>query len=434
MHTNPAKNIRVNVFTFGCAKNTYDSEVLLGQLKYNNIAVVHEEELKINDVVIVNTCGFVNDAKQESVNSILEFVEAKNQHQIKAVYVIGCLSERYKADLEAEIPEVDSYFGVHSIEEVVATLGGRFKKEILGERLLTTPAHYAYLKISDGCNQKCSFCAIPGIKGVHRSVPIEELVAQTEALVQRGVKEIILIAQDTTYYGLDIYGKRRLAELLTLLSDIKGLEWIRLQYTFPTNFPKDVFAVMASRSNICNYIDIPLQHISSHLLKKMKRGINKEKTIELVKSIRKSLPGAAIRTTFIVGHPGESEEDFDELYEFIQEMEFDRMGVFTYSHEEGTESFRMDDSIPEVVKDERANILMALQRDIALKKNRDKVGTEIRVLIDRKEGDHFVGRTEMDSPEVDNEVLINTKNKLNIGDFYTVRIQSATDYDLEAEL
>lgn len=432
MFSNPVKNIRINVYTFGCAKNTFDSELLLGQFKSNKISVVHEAELDPSDVVIVNTCGFVNDAKQESIDSILEFVEAKNQNQIKSLYVIGCLSERYKEYLEMEIPEVDSYFGVFKMEQIVQKLGASYRKEILGERYLTTPSHYAYLKISDGCNQKCSFCAIPGIKGEHTSVAYEELVNKAKALVNQGVKEIILIAQDTTYYGLDLYNKRRLAELLTDISEIEGLEWLRLQYTFPTHFPMDALDVMASSHKICNYLDIPLQHISDHLLRKMKRGITKEKTIQLLKTIRAKIPNIAIRTTLMVGHPGESNEDFDELCEFVREMKFDRLGIFTYSHEEDTVSYKYKDDIPEVVKDERASQLMSLQRDISFRKNQKLMGSEIRVLIDKMEGDYFVGRTEFDSPEVDNEVLIDSRESLEIGNFYTVRVTSATDYDLIA--
>jgi ribosomal protein S12 methylthiotransferase len=432
MHSNPKKNIRFNVFTFGCAKNTYDSEVLLTQLHHNGFPIIHEAELSPNDIVIINTCGFINDAKQESINAILEFAEAKNDEKIKGVYVFGCLSERYKEELANEIPEVDAFFGVYSLNEILDHLKLEYKKHLVGQRVLTTPSHYAYLKIADGCNQKCSFCAIPGIKGSYQSVPVEELVSQAEMLVEHGVREIILIAQDTTYYGLDLYGKRKLADLLNALADIPDLQWLRLQYTFPAKFPEDVLETISKRKNICNYIDIPLQHISNNLLGKMKRGINKSKTKALLEQIKATIPGVAIRTTFICGYPGETEADFDELYEFVKEMQFDRMGVFTYSHEENTAAYKQNDDIPEVLKEERANILMSLQRNISLQKNQQKTGQFLEVMIDRMEGENYIGRTEFDSPEVDNEVIVDSATPLNPGEIYRVKITSASDYDLIA--
>lgn len=426
---------KVNVITLGCSKNLVDSESLLRQLESNGFKVFHDSN-EPSEIVIINTCGFINDAKQESIETILSFEDLRNQNKIEKLFVFGCLSERYKKELEQEIPVVDKYFGVYDLEELVESIGGHYKKELVGERMLTTPKHYAYLKISEGCDRTCSFCAIPLIKGKHKSRPIEELVKETEYLVKQGVKEIILIAQDLSYYGLDIYKENKLAELVNTLSDIKGVKWIRLHYTFPANFPKDVIQVMKSKKNVCKYIDIPVQHISSKILKDMRRNITKEQTYELIRYFRKEIPDMTLRTTLLVGHPGETDEEFNELIEFIKEVKFERLGVFTYSEEENTYSaINFKDDIPASIKQARMDELMDIQRDISNELNTNKIGKSYKVLIDRIEGEYFIGRTEFDSPEVDNEVVIKSPNKkLKVGEFYNVKIKSADDFDLHAEI
>jgi ribosomal protein S12 methylthiotransferase len=431
MRTRPNVKARVNVITLGCSKNTFDSETLMGQLHSNSIEVVHEEKLKRHDTVVINTCGFIDKAKQESIDTILQWSEAKRKGKIDKLVVMGCLSERYREDLQAELPEVDAFFGTRELPQVMAALGADYKHELLGERLLTTPSHYAYFKIAEGCNRPCSFCAIPLMRGGHASTPIEELVGRAKGLAANGTRELILIAQELTYYGIDLYGKRRLDELLRSLSDIEGIEWIRLQYAYPSQFPLDIIDVIRERSNICNYLDMPLQHISDNVLKTMRRGITSRKTYELIDSIRQKLPELALRTSLLVGHPGETEKDFEELLQFVKDIKFDRLGVFNYSHEENTHAGTLEDTIPEEVKQERADILMEAQRDISLQKNLAKIGKEYKVMIDRHEGSHWVGRTEFDSPEVDNEVLIESENAYaRIGDFVNVRINDALEYDL----
>ena len=424
----------------GCSKNLVDSEVLMTQLKANKYDVVHESEKEDSSIVIINTCGFIDNARQESIDTILHYVNAKQHGNVDKVYVTGCLSERYRPELEKEIPEVDGYFGTRDLPRLLKTLKADYKHELVGERLLTTPNHYAYLKISEGCDRKCSFCAIPLMRGNHISVPAEQLVLQAKNLVKNGVKEIMLIAQDLTFYGLDIYGKRNLSELLYKLSDVEGLEWIRLHYAFPSGFPMDAIDAIKNCSNICNYLDMPLQHASDNMLKAMRRGITKEKSTKLVETIKEKVPGIAIRTTFLVGYPGETEKDFEELMDWTSAMKFDRMGAFTYSHEENTHAYKADDDVPEDVKKERAGLLMEVQRGISHKLNKKKVGKELKVLIDRKEGDYFIGRTEHDSPEVDNEVLVDCRDTrygvptyLRVGDFATIKITSAEDYDLFGE-
>ena len=424
----------MNVITLGCSKNLYDSEVLMGQLKANNFDVVHDSNSGEYGVVVINTCGFIENAKEESINTIIDAVEAKNQGLIDRVYVTGCLSERYKKDLEADIPEVDQYFGTRDLGKLLKVLKADYKKELVGERLLTTPSHYAYLKIAEGCDRPCSFCAIPLMRGKHQSKSIEELVKNAEALVEKGVKELLLIAQDLTYYGIDLYGERKLADLLRKLSDVQGVEWIRLHYAFPTGFPLDVLQVMKERDNICNYLDMPLQHISTSVLKSMKRGTTKEKTNALIEQIRKEVPGIAIRTTLIAGYPGETEADFEELCQWVEEQRFDRLGIFTYSHEENTGAFKLEDDVPEEVKKLRAERVMDIQMGISHELNQNKIGKEFRVLIDRKDGEAYFGRTEFDSPEVDNEVVIAANQKLQIGAFYTVKITGADHYDLQGEV
>lgn len=434
MITNPYKNRRINIVTLGCAKNIYDSEILKSQLSDNSIQAVHNAEIKKNDVVVINTCGFINDAKEESIDSIVYYSEKKKKGEIKELFVIGCLSERYKDELKNEIPDVNEYFGVYELPEILNRFGVNYKKELIGQRQIPESGHYSYLKISDGCDHKCSFCAIPLIKGKHISQNIEEIIAEAKNLVSKGVKEIILIGQDTTFYGLDKYGKRKLADLMLSLSEIKGLEWLRLQYTYPTNFPFEVLDVIASKANICNYIDIPFQHISDNMLSKMKRGINKKKTLELIKKIRSIIPNVKIRSTFIVGFPGETDEDFDELMDFIREVKFDRLGVFTYSHEEDTYAYKFEDDVTDEIKAERMNLLMAAQQKISLELNLNEVGKTLKVIIERKEGDIFVGRTEFDTPEVDNEVLISSEKELKIGCFYDVKITEAMEYELIGHL
>ncbi|NVN19579.1 30S ribosomal protein S12 methylthiotransferase RimO [Muricauda sp. HICW] len=431
MRTKSLKKHKINVVTLGCSKNVYDSEVLMGQLRANNKEVAHEEE---GNVVVINTCGFIANAKEESVNTILEYVQKKEAGAVDKVFVTGCLSERYKPDLEKEIPNVDQYFGTSELPNLLKALGADYKHELIGERLTTTPKNYAYLKIAEGCDRPCSFCAIPLMRGKHRSTPIEDLMAEAEKLAAKGVKELILIAQDLTYYGLDLYKKRNLAELLQALAKVDGIEWIRLHYAFPTGFPMDVLEVMRNEPKICNYIDIPLQHISDAILKSMRRGTTYAKTTQLLKDFRGAVPEMAIRTTLIVGYPGETEEDFETLKNWVKEMRFERLGCFTYSHEENTHAYNLEDDVPEEVKQERANIIMEIQSQISWELNQEKIGQTFRCIIDRKEGSHFVGRTEFDSPDVDNEVLIDaTKHYVKIGDFVNIEITDASDYDLFGE-
>ena len=403
MRTKSLKKNKINVVTLGCSKNVYDSEVLMGQLKASGKDVVHEEE---GNIVVINTCGFINNAKEESVNTILEFMQKKEDGEVDKVFVTGCLSERYKPDLQKEIPNVDKYFGTTELPLLLKALGADYKHELIGERLTTTPKNYAYLKIAEGCDRPCSFCAIPLMRGKHKSTPIEEIVIEAEKLAAKGVKELILIAQDLTYYGLDLYKKRNLAELLEALVKVDGIEWIRLHYAFPTGFPMDVLDVMNSEPKICNYLDIPLQHISDSILKSMRRGTTKEKTTKLLKEFRKAVPNMTIRTTLIVGYPGETEEDYQTLKEWVKEMRFERLGCFTYSHEENTHAYNLEDDVPQEVKQDRANQIMEIQSQISWELNQEKIGETFKVVIDRKEGTYFVGRTEFDSPDVDNEVLI----------------------------
>ena len=431
MRTRSIKKNTINVVTLGCSKNVYDSEVLMGQLKAGGKNVVHEQE---GNIVVINTCGFINNAKEESINTILDYVQQKEAGLIDKVFVMGCLSERYKPDLEKEIPDVDQYFGTSELPALLKVLGADYKHELIGERLTTTPKNYAYLKISEGCDRPCSFCAIPLMRGAHISTPIEALVTEAEKLAAKGVKELILIAQDITYYGLDLYKKRALADLLCALVKVEGIEWIRIHYAFPTGFPMDVIEVMKEEPKICNYLDIPLQHISDPILASMKRGTTQEKTTKLLKKFREAMPEMAIRTTLIVGYPGETQADFEALKSFVQEMRFDRLGCFTYSHEENTTAYELEDDVPEEVKLARANEIMEIQSQISWELNQEKIGKTFRCLIDRKEGNHFVGRTEYDSPDVDNEVLIDAKKHyVKIGDFIEVKIIDATDYDLYGE-
>lgn len=431
MRTRSIKKNTINVVTLGCSKNVYDSEVLMGQLKAGGKEVVHEKE---GNIVVINTCGFINNAKEESINTILDYVQQKEAGLVDKVFVMGCLSERYKPDLEKEIPDVDQYFGTSELPALLKVLGADYKHELIGERLTTTPKNYAYLKISEGCDRPCSFCAIPLMRGAHISTPIEDLVTEAEKLAAKGVKELILIAQDITYYGLDLYKKRALADLLRALVKVEGIEWIRIHYAFPTGFPMDVLEVMKTEPKICNYLDIPLQHISDKILTSMKRGTTQEKTTKLLNKFREAVPEMAIRTTLIVGYPGETEEDFQALKDFVKAMRFDRLGCFTYSHEENTTAYELADDVPEEVKLQRANEIMELQSQISWELNQTKVGKVFRCLIDRKEGNYFVGRTEYDSPDVDNEVLIDAKKHyVKIGDFTDVKIIEAADYDLYAE-
>lgn len=432
MRTKSIKKNKINVVTLGCSKNVYDSEVLMGQLKANNKEVVHEDE---GNIVVINTCGFIANAKEESINTILDYVQKKQDGTVDKVFVTGCLSERYKPDLQKEIPDVDQYFGTTELPSLLKALEADYRHELIGERLTTTPKNYAYLKIAEGCDRPCSFCAIPLMRGKHKSTPIEELVIEAEKLAANGVKEIILIAQDLTYYGLDIYKKRNLAELLKELIKVEGIDWIRLHYAFPTGFPLDVLEVMRNESKVCNYIDIPLQHISDSVLKSMKRGFGKEKINRLLKDFRERVPGMAIRTTLIVGYPGETEENFQELKQWVSDMRFERLGCFTYSHEENTTAYLLEDDVPEEVKMQRANEIMEIQSQISWELNQEKIDKEFKVIIDRKEGNYFVGRTQFDSPDVDNEVLINAKKSyIRSGDFATVKIISAEDFDLYAEV
>jgi len=428
MRTKSRTKNRINVVTLGCSKNIYDSEVLMGQLKAADKDVVHEGE---GNIVVVNTCGFIANAKEESVNTILEYAKQKEDGAIDKLYVMGCLSERYKPDLEKEIPDVDQYFGTTDLPHLLKVLEADYKHELIGERLTTTPKNYAYLKIAEGCDRPCSFCAIPIMRGKHRSTPIEDLVKESEKLAAAGVKELILIAQDLTYYGLDLYKKRALADLLLALVKIEGVEWIRLHYAFPTGFPEEVLDLMRNEPKICNYIDIPLQHISDKILKSMRRGTTKEKTTKLIDTFRAKVPGISIRTTLIVGYPGETEEDFQLLKEWVKEMRFDRLGCFTYSHEEDTHAYGLEDDVPQELKEARAEEIMELQSQISWELNQEKVGKTYRCMIDRKEASYFVARTESDSPDVDNEVLIDANTYyLRIGDFADITITEAADFDL----
>ena len=431
MRTKSIHAKKINVITLGCSKNIYDSEVLSGQLKANGKEVVQDGQ---GEVVVINTCGFIANAKQESIDTILRFVDQKNQGLVEKVYVTGCLSERYKEDLEKEIPDVDRYFGTRNLPELLKTLGADYKHELVGERLNSTPKHFAYLKISEGCDRPCSFCAIPLMRGSHRSTPIEDLVTEANALAAKGVKELILIAQDLTFYGLDIYKERTLAKLLKELVKVEGIEWIRLHYAFPTGFPEDVLDVIAEEPKVCNYIDIPLQHIADPVLKSMRRGTTKAKTDALLRKFRKSVPGMAIRTTLIVGYPGETEEDFEILKNWVKEMRFERLGCFTYSHEENTHAYKLEDDVPEDIKEQRAAEIMEIQGQISWELNQRYVGEVYQCLVDRAEDGYFVARTEFDSPEVDNEVLVDAKKHyLRVGDFVDVMIVEAADFDLYAE-
>ncbi len=425
---------KVNIITLGCSKNLVDSEVLSGQLMANEISVVHENKKLDHNIVVVNTCGFIDKAKEESVNTILDQLELKRRGKLDKVYVTGCLSERYRSDLEKEMPEVDAWFGTLELPLILKQFEADYKSELLGERLLSTPQHYAYLKISEGCNRTCSFCAIPLMRGKHVSRPIEELVKEAENLVKKGVKEIMLIAQELTYYGLDIYKKRELPKLLHALADIKGLEWIRLHYAYPSKFPMEILDVMAERDNICKYLDMPLQHASNNMLKAMNRNITREEMTELIKTIRAKVPGICLRTTLIAGFPGETDADIEELKEFLQEHRFDRVGIFNYSHEENTSAYDLVDDVPDEVKQLRAQEVMEVQQEISYEKNQEKIGQVFKVLIDKKEAGRYLGRTEFDSVEVDNEVVIHATRKLVIGDFVQVKITKAYDYDLEGEV
>ncbi|MDH4473031.1 MAG: 30S ribosomal protein S12 methylthiotransferase RimO [Fluviicola sp.] len=435
MKTKTLRKNKVNVVTLGCAKNTFDSEVLMAQLKANKFDVEHESTQDDASIVIINTCGFIDNAKQESIDTILRYADAKNEGLVDKVYVTGCLSERYKDDLEVEIPEVDAFFGTRDLPRLLKTLKADYKHELVGERLLTTPAHYAYFKIAEGCDRPCSFCAIPLMRGKHVSTPMDQLLTSAKSLAAGGVKEILLIAQDLTYYGLDIYKKRNLAELVDRLSDVEGIDWIRLHYAFPSGFPMDVLDVMNNRSNVCNYLDMPLQHGSTKILQSMRRGITREKTENLVEEIRQKVPGIAMRTTLIAGYPGETQADFNEMYSFVERTRFDRLGIFTYSHEENTHAFSLNDDVTDEVKRQRADEIMELQSGISYELNQAKVGNNYKVLFDRAEGDYFIGRSEFDSPEVDNEVLVKkSEGFVRIGDFANVQITSADHYDLYGKL
>jgi ribosomal protein S12 methylthiotransferase len=434
MKTRTLKKDKVNIITLGCSKNMVDSEVLSGQLIANDISVVHENAKKDHNIVVVNTCGFIEKAKEESINTILEQVDLKRRGKLDKVYVTGCLSERYKNNLEAEIPEVDAYFGTMELQNILKTFNADYKNDLVGERLLYTPQHYAYMKISEGCNRTCSFCAIPLMRGQHVSRPIESLVDEAKRLVDRGVKEVMLIAQELTYYGLDIYKKRELPKLLHALADVKGLEWIRLHYAYPSKFPLEIIDAIKERENICNYLDMPLQHAANNMLKAMKRQITREEMEELVGEIRHRMPGICLRTTLIAGFPGETRDDVEELKTFLQQMRFDRVGIFTYSHEEGTSAHDLVDDVPAEEKEARAQEIMEVQQEISLEKNQEKVGKTFKVLIDKKEAGRYLGRTEFDSVEVDNEVIIQSNKKLTIGEFVNVKITKAYDYDIEGEV
>jgi len=434
MKTKSLKQDKVNIITLGCSKNMVDSEVLSGQLLANDIDTVHESRKKDHNIVIINTCGFIDKAKEESVNTILQQVELKRKGKLEKVYVTGCLSERYKQNLETEIPEVDAFFGTMELPLILKKFEADYKGELLGERLLATPQHYAYVKISEGCNRTCSFCAIPLMRGGHVSRTIESIVKEVEGLVQRGVKEVMLIAQELTYYGLDIYKERALPRLLNELADISGLTWIRLHYAYPSKFPIEIIEVMKQRKNICNYLDLPLQHASNSMLKAMRRQITREEMEELILHIRELIPGICLRTTLIAGFPGETREDVEELKLFLEKMQFDRVGIFTYSHEEQTAAYGLEDNVPAEEKEARAREIMEFQQEISYRKNQEKVGQTLPVIIDRKEAGRYIGRTEFDSVEVDNEVIIQASQKLSAGDFVMVKITKAYDYDLEGEL
>ncbi len=434
MKTKTLKKNKVNIITLGCSKNMVDSEVLSGQLLANDIAVVHENKKVDHNIVVVNTCGFIDKAKEESINTILDQVELKRKGKLEKVYVTGCLSQRYKDNLEDEIPEVDAFFGTMELPLMLKQLEADYKAELIGERLLATPKHYAYLKISEGCNRTCSFCAIPLMRGNHVSKSIEEIVKEAEGLVRMGVKEVMLIAQELTYYGLDIYKKRMLPDLLNRLADVKGLEWIRLHYAYPSKFPMEILPVMRERENICNYLDMPLQHAANNMLKAMKRQITREEMEELVAAIRAEVPGICLRTTLITGFPGETQDDVEELKAFLEKMRFDRVGIFTYSHEENTSAYDLVDDVPAEEKERRAQEIMEVQQEISYEKNQEKIGKVFKVLIDKKESGRYLGRTEFDSVEVDNEVVITADKKLKIGEFYNVKITKAYDYDLEGEV
>ena len=432
MRTKYSDKNKINVITLGCSKNVYDSEVLMGQLKSNNKNVVHEKE---GNIVVINTCGFIDNAKKQSIDTILENVKKKNEGKVDKVFVTGCLSERYKPDLIKEIPDVDEYFGTTEMPSLLKHLGADYKNELIGERLLTTPKNYAYLKISEGCDRPCSFCAIPLMRGKHKSVSIEDLIKEATLLANKGIKELILIAQDSTYYGLDLYKKRALSELLKELVKVKGIEWIRLHYAFPNGFPLDVLDTIKKEPKICNYIDIPLQHISDKILKSMKRGSSMEKINNLLSNFRKIVPGIAIRTTLIVGYPGETKEDFEILKQWVKDTKFDRLGCFTYSHEENTGAYELEDNIPQKTKNERLNEIMEIQSQISWQLNQTKIGKIFKVLIDRKRGEYYVGRTQFDSPDVDNEVLIKAKSHfLRVGEYVNAKIIEASDFDLYAEV
>jgi len=431
MRTKTIKKNKINVVTLGCSKNVYDSEVLMGQLKANGKNVVHEDVNDDGNIVVINTCGFIGKAKEESIDTILHYAQRKEAGEIDKVFVSGCLSERYKPDLEAEIPNVDQYFGTHDLPNLLKVLEADYKHELIGERLTTTPKHYAYLKIAEGCDRPCSFCAIPLMRGKHRSTPIEDLVTEATKLAEKGIKEIMLIAQDLTYYGLDIYKKRALAELLEALVKVDGIEWIRMHYAFPTGFPMDVLEVMKREPKVCNYLDIPLQHINTQLLKSMKRGTTHEKTTALIHKFREVVPEMAIRTTLIVGYPGETEEMFQELKDWVEEMRFERLGAFEYSHEENTGAYVLEDDVPAAIKFKRVNEIMEVQSQISWELNQQKIGKTFKCLFDRKDGEYFYGRTESDSPDVDNDVLVDAREHyIKIGEFIDVEIYEAGDYDL----
>jgi ribosomal protein S12 methylthiotransferase len=434
MKTKKISKDKVNIITLGCSKNMVDSEVLSGQLMANAFDVVHENNKLDHNIVIVNTCGFIDKAKEESINTILDQVDLKRKGKLDKVYVTGCLSERYKQNLEEEIPEVDAYFGTMELPNLLAVLNADYKAELLGERLLSTPSHYAYMKISEGCNRTCSFCAIPLMRGGHRSKPMEELVREAERLVQSGVKEIMLIAQELTYYGLDLYKERRLPELLRRLAAVEGLEWIRLHYAYPSKFPLEIIDVMKEEPKICNYLDMPLQHASDGMLKAMKRQITQQEMRDLIGEIRSRIPGICLRTTLIAGFPGETREDVEEMKQFLQDMQFDRVGIFTYSHEQDTSAYGLEDTLSAEEKEERAQEIIAFQQEISLEKNQEKVGQVLKVIVDKKEAGRYIGRTEFDSVEVDNEVIIHADRKLKAGDFVMVKINKAYDYDLEGEV
>jgi ribosomal protein S12 methylthiotransferase len=434
MKTRTLKKDKVNIITLGCSKNMVDSEVLSGQLLANDIDVVHENKKLDHNIVVVNTCGFIDKAKEESINTILDQVELKRKGKLDKVYVTGCLSERYKNNLETEIPEVDAYFGTMELPLILKQFEADYKTELLGERLLATPQHYAYMKISEGCNRTCSFCAIPLMRGQHVSKPMEALVQEAESLVKKGVKEVMLIAQELTYYGLDIYKKRMLPDLLHRLADVKGLEWIRLHYAYPSKFPMEILDVIRERDNICNYLDMPLQHAANNMLKAMKRQITREEMEDLVAAVREKVPGICLRTTLITGFPGETPDDVEELKGFLQRMRFDRVGIFTYSHEEGTSAHALTDDVPAEEKERRAQEIMEVQQEISYELNQEKIGKTFKTLIDKKESGRYLGRTEFDSVEVDNEVVIHSSKKLPIGEFVNVKITKAYDYDLEGEV